>query len=178
MPASRPSFSKNPSSTAAITGKYDGDTMSGMATRRGIGRLALERLVADALGLGGLRAQALHLVGLVLLVVAREEADLRLALEGEDVGGDAVQEPTVVAGHEHAAGEFEQRLLEGAQRLDVEIIGGLVEQQHVRPREHGLREMHPAAFAAGERADLLLLVGAPDVEAAEVGARRHLELAD
>src|SRR6266545_3274094 len=35
MVASRPSFLKNPSSTAAIAGKYDGETISGMAMRSG-----------------------------------------------------------------------------------------------------------------------------------------------
>src|SRR5262249_25597203 len=35
----------------------------------------------------------------------------------------------------------------------------------------------PPALAAGERADVLLLIGATKVEAAEVGARGHLELA-
>ena len=38
--------------------------------------------------------------------------------------------------------------------------------------------MQPAAFAARERADDLLLIAALEVEAAEIGARRHLELAD
>src|SRR5262249_23271279 len=140
--------------------------------------LSLQRLVADAPGLGGLFSEALHLVGLVFLVVARKEGHLRLALESEDVCADAVQEPAVVAGNEHAAGELEQRVLERSQGLDVEVVAGLVEQQHVRAGEHGLGEVHPAALAARERADLLLLVGAAYVEAAEVGARGHLELAD
>src|SRR5262245_47904004 len=126
MLASRPSLAKKPSSTAAIAGKYDGDTMSGMATGSGTG-LPLQRLVADALGLCGLFAKALDLVFLVLVVVARKEADLRLALEGEDVGGDAVEEPAIVAGDQHTAGELEQRLLERAQRLDVEIVARLIE---------------------------------------------------
>ena len=80
--------------------------------------------------------------------------------------------------HHHAAGEFEQRVFQRAQRLDVEVVGRFVEQQHVAACEQRLGQVQPAALAAGQRADELLLVVALEVEAAEVGARRHLELAD
>ena len=42
-------------------------------------------------------AQPLLLVGLVFLVVAGVEEPLAVALAGQDVGADAVQEPPVVA---------------------------------------------------------------------------------
>ena len=106
-------------------------------------------------------AEALLLVGFVLLVVALEEHPLRVVLGREDVRGDAVEEPAVVRDDEHAAGELEQRVLERAQRLDVEIVRRLVEQQHVAALEQRRREMQPAALAAGERADDLLLVRRP-----------------
>ena len=70
-------------------------------------------------------------VGLVVLVVALEPDHLAVALEGEHVRGDAVEEPAVVADDDHAAGEVEQRVLERAQRVDVEVVGRLVEQQQV-----------------------------------------------
>src|SRR3546814_20638034 len=38
-------------------------------------------------------AEAALLVGLVLVVVAGEELDVRVAFERDDVGGDAVEEP-------------------------------------------------------------------------------------
>ena len=63
----------------------------------------------------------------------------------------AVEKPAVVRDHQHAAGELEQRVLEGAQRLDVEIVRRLVEQQHVAALEQSQREMQPAALAAGKR---------------------------
>ena len=49
------------------------------------------------------------------------------------VGGDAVQKPAVVADDHRPAGEGQQRVLEGAQRIHVEVIGGLVEEQEVAP---------------------------------------------
>ncbi len=92
--------------------------------------------------------QPAHLVGLVVLEVALEPFDVAVALEGEDVGGDAVEEPAVVADDHGAAGEILQRLLERAQRLDVEVVGRLVEQQQVGARAQHLGEMHAVALAA------------------------------
>ena len=93
------------------------------------------------------------------------------------MGGDAIQEPAVVRDDEHAPGEFQEGVLERPQRFHVEVVGRLVEQQDVASVEHRLREVHPAALAAGELADRFLLVGAAEVEAREVGARGHLEFA-
>ena len=50
-------------------------------------------------------AQALHLVFLIFRIAAFEEIDLRVALESEDVGGNAVEEPAVVADDDCAACE-------------------------------------------------------------------------
>src|SRR5690606_33525317 len=137
----------------------------------------LQRLEAQALRTGVV-AHAPLLVFLVLAVVALEELHVRVALEGEDVGRDAVQEPAVVADHEGVAGEFQQRVLERAQGLHVEVVGRLVEQQHVAALQQGLGHVQAAALAAGQGADPLLLVLALEVEAADVGARLDLDAVD
>ncbi len=62
--------------------------------------------------------------------------------------GDAVEEPAVVADHDHAAREVEKRFLQRAQRVDVEIVRRLVEQQDVRPGLQHLRKMDPVTLAA------------------------------
>src|SRR5690606_7178430 len=65
--------------------------------------LSLQRLVADAVGLVGVRAPApLQVLG-IGVVVAFEPDDLAVPLEGEDVRGDAVEEPAVVADDDAAA---------------------------------------------------------------------------
>src|SRR5262249_22398853 len=124
-----------------------------------------------------IRPQSPHLVLLVILEIALEPFNMAFALEGQDVGGDAVEKPAVVADNDGAAGEILKRLLERAQRVDVEIVGGLVEQQHVGARLEHLGEMHAVALAARQGADLLLLVGAAEVEGRAIGARIHLALA-
>ena len=101
---------------------------------------------------------------LVVLEVALEPFDMAVAFEREDVGRDAVEEPAIVADDDGAAGEILQRLFERAQRIDVEIVGRLVEQQHVGAGLEHLGEMHAVALAARERADLLLLIGALEIE--------------
>ena len=96
----------------------------------------------------GIGAEAALLVGLVIRVIALEPFDLAVALEGEDVSRDAVEEPAIVGDHHGAAGEIEQRFLERAQRVDVEIVGRLVEQDHVGAGLQHLGEMHAVALAA------------------------------
>src|SRR5688572_25078752 len=158
------------------TSVFASDQRLRTSSRKAIG--LLQRLVAQAVRRRALGAEAALLVFLVLAVVAREELHVRVALEGEDVGGDAVEEPAVMGDHHDAARELEQRVLERAQRLDVQVVGGLVEQQHVAALQQGLGQVQAAALAAGQRADQLLLVAALEVEAADVGARLDLDLAD
>src|SRR5215510_8682484 len=116
-----------------------------------------ELLILDPVRDDRIRAQPPHLVLLVILVIALEPFHMAFALEGEDVGGDAVEEPAIVADDHGAASEILQRLLQRAQRVDVEVVGGLVEQQHVGARLEHLGKMHAVPFAARELADLLLL---------------------
>src|SRR6516164_9207040 len=100
------------------------------------------------MGDGGIGAEPAHLVLLVLLEVAREPLDVAVALERQNVRGDAVEEPAIVADDDGAAGKILERLLERAQRIDVEIVRGLVEQQHIGARLEHLGEMHPVPLAA------------------------------
>src|SRR5688572_13274597 len=134
-----------------------------------IGPLPGQRLVLDAVRLVGVGAELLAADGLVLAEVALEPAHLAVALEGEHVGGDAVEEPAVVADDHRAAGVGVERVLQRPQRVDVEVVGGLVEQQDVAALLQQLGQVHPVALSAGEHADLLLLVAALEVERGDVG---------
>src|SRR3546814_12258184 len=77
-----------------------------------------------------------------------------------------------------SAREILQRFLERRERFGVEVVGRLVEQQDVAAGLEHLRHMHAVPLAARKHADLLLLVGALEVECADIGARLHLVLAD
>src|SRR5690606_21515217 len=124
----------------------------------------------------GVGAEAADLVGFVVLEVALEPLHMAVALEGENVGGEAVEEHAVVADDDRAAGEILERILERGERLGVEIVGRLVEEEDVGAGLEELGEVDAVALAAGERADLLLLVATLEVEGADIGARVHLAL--
>src|SRR5688500_692229 len=66
----------------------------------------------DAVRLIRVRAEPPLAIGFVVLVIALEPDDLAVALEREDVRGDAVEEPAVVADHDGAAGKRQQPLFE------------------------------------------------------------------
>ncbi len=76
------------------------------------------------------------------------------AIELEDPAGDIVEEIAVV-GHRHdGAGIIRQEALQPRHGFRVEMIGGLVQQQQVRPLQQQAAECHAAALAARELADV------------------------
>ena len=80
--------------------------------------------VGHAVRPGGVGAEALDLVGLVGLELPSNQyhfAGSRLTLVGENVRRHPVEEPPVVADDDGAARELEQRVLERAEGLDVEV---------------------------------------------------------
>src|SRR5262245_65706556 len=99
-----------------------------------------------------LSTQASPSVLLVCLEVALEPGDLRITLEGQHVRRDAVQEPAVVRDDHRAAREREQRLLERAQGVDVEVVRRLVEEEQIAAPAQQLRQVHAVALAARQRA--------------------------
>ena len=69
-----------------------------------------------------------------------------------------------------AAGEVLDRVFQRAQRFDVEVVGRLVQQQHVAALLQHLGHVHAVALTARQLADVLLLVRALEVERADIGA--------
>src|ERR1700734_1484164 len=90
-----------------------------------------EWFVTDPVGLGGVLALAFLVVLDIFLIVPLEPDDLGVALEGENVSRDSIEEPAIVRDDHRAAREGHQCILERAQSLDIQIVGGLIEQQDV-----------------------------------------------
>ena len=138
-------------------------------------RLRLARLVglvAEPVHVGlKVRAPRLLLLGLGLghgqplgagaredVVGALVEGELAV-LQVQDRAHGAVEEPAVVADHEDRVRVAREVALEPERALEVEVVGGLVQQQQVgRGEEHrGQRHAHPpAAGEVGAGARLLL----------------------
>ena len=72
----------------------------------------------------GRRAQALFSVGFVFRPAALKENNLTVAFKGQDMGGNAVQEPAVVADHHGTAAEIFQGVLQRSQGVDVQGNSG------------------------------------------------------
>ncbi len=71
--------------------------------------------------------------------------------------------------HHGTAREGEQGFFQGAQGFDIQVVRGLVQQQHVSPLFQGLCKLQTATFTTGKLIQALLLVVAFEVKATNVG---------
>jgi len=79
-------------------------------------------------------------------------------LYGEDVPDGAVEKIAVVRDREQRAGIIAQPLLEPDHRIQIQVVGGFIEQQQVRAAHERARELQAHAPAAGEGVHRLLLL--------------------
>ncbi len=87
--------------------------------------------------------------------------------ELDDPVGHTVDEVPVVTDEQDGAPVGSQVLLQPANRVDVEVVGGLVEQQHVGGAQQEAGEDHPHAPATGQLPHRTAGVLGPEAEAAE-----------
>ena len=78
--------------------------------------------------------------------------------KGQDVGGDAVEEPAVVRDDHGRSGKALQALFKGAEGVYVEVVVGSSRSRTLplRLEHHG--QVETVAFTTGEEAALFLLV--------------------
>ena len=92
---------------------------------------------------------------------------------GQRVGdvGDPFEEVPVVRDDDQRAGPAVEVVLDDGQRVDVQVVGRLVEQQHVRFVEQQPQELQAATLPAGQfgqpRGELV--AGEPEVLQQRVG---------
>ena len=98
--------------------------------------------------------------------------DAVAAVEFQDPLRRVVEKVAVVGHRHHGAGKFLQELLQPLDALGIEVVGGLVEQQHVGLGQQQAAQRHAALLAAGERADFRL----PRRQAQRVGGDLELML--
>ncbi len=75
------------------------------------------------------------------------------AIEFEHARGQAFEEGAVVGDEQHGPGVVAQERLQPLDGLDVEVVGGLVEQQHVGRGHQRAGQQHAPPPAAGQRVD-------------------------
>ena len=81
--------------------------------------------------LGSVSAEALLLVLFVFAIIALEKDRLAIAFESQDMSANTIEEPAIMADHEGAAREVQERFFERPERVDVQVIGRFVEKQDV-----------------------------------------------
>src|SRR5436190_1922310 len=90
----------------------------------------------------------------VVVVVPDVIDHAAFAFEREDRGANAIQKIAIMAYHDDAAAEGDERFLEQAQRAEIEIVRRFVEHQNVAASLQDFSKQHPAAFAAAELRNL------------------------
>ncbi len=143
----------------------------------GLGRLGAET-VDEGLHVGALGGDALGGAGLLhgllgadadkLVVAAGGEADLAVVEVGDGLDG-AVEQAAVVADDDAGAGEAGDVALEPEGGLEVEVVGGLVEQQQVGGGEQGGGQGDAHAPAAGVAVHGAGLLGGVETEPGQDG---------
>ena len=93
--------------------------------------------------------QALLATAQVVVVVAGPAGQLA-AVDLEDARGQRAQEAAVVGDEHDAAAERLEEAFQPGDRLDVEMVGGLVQQQDVGIADQRLRQQHAPLHAAGQ----------------------------
>ena len=77
-------------------------------------------------------------------------------VEFDDTGGEFAEEGAVVCHEEERRLHLEQEALEPEDRFEIEMIGWLVEQQHVGLANQSARQKDAALQSAGETLEQLL----------------------
>ena len=101
-------------------------------------------------------------------VAADVFAPAPVAFRDQRLRDDVVEEAPVVAHQQQRAAVALQRVLEELERLDVEVVGRLVEHQQVRGLREEPREQQAVALAARQRLDRRLRALRREQEVAEI----------
>ena len=72
-------------------------------------------------------------------------------------GGSSIEKLVIVRHHEQAARVLHQKALEPADADQIEVVGGLVQEEDVRHADQDLAEQHAQLVAARQGAERLLL---------------------
>ena len=103
-------------------------------------------------------------IGAVVATIALQRAEV----EFPHRAGDRIEEVAIVADDDHRAGEIAQVALQPLHSSDIEMIGGLVQRQHVRCLQQQPTEQRARLLPAGQSAE-----GRVEVLRAETHALHH-----
>ena len=117
---------------------------------------------AQLLQLGLLLLVLLHLQvksRLLFLNIERVVAGIEFSVSVHDLHNPVshlIQEVTVVGDHQHRSPEGVDILLQPLHAAQIQVVGGLVQQQNVRFLQQQPGKIHPGFFTAGQAVEFLL----------------------
>ena len=94
----------------------------------------------------------------VVVIIAGIDADLAI-IQISHMRADAVQEVAIVGNDDHRAPAGIDDLFQPADGVDIEIVGGLIEEQDVRIGKQCLRQQHPQLESRGDGVHESLVLG-------------------
>ena len=99
----------------------------------------------------GLEFQIVGVIGLVMVELAPAQLG--------DVVDHPFQKIAIVGHHDQPAPEPPQTILQPGGHFGVQMVGGLVQHQHIGRMDEGGCQGHPLALTARQGADLLVIIG-------------------
>jgi len=76
------------------------------------------------------------------------------AIQLENPAGDIVEEVAIVSYCNHGAGKFFEEFFQPEYRVCIQVVGGLVEQQHIGLRQQQSAQRNTATFTTGQGGDI------------------------
>ena len=110
------------------------------------------------------------------LVVAAGVGDDGLVVDVGDVRAHRVQEVAIVRDHDQRAFVADEEIAQPVDRVEVEVVGRLVEQQRLRIAEQRLRQQHAHLLAALQLAHQAMMELVGNIEALQQDRRVALGL--
>ena len=117
----------------------------------------MRKQLVEALAGPRLRLEHLRLLALVIRIAARKTAQ-HAAVELDDPRRHAIEKHAVVGDHHHCARKIPDQRFEPFDAIQVEVVGGFVEQQHVRLSNQGAGERNALEATTRQCAHLRLRV--------------------
>jgi len=117
-----------------------------------------EWLIAKSVRLICISTKPLSAICFIFREVPFEPDHIGLVFEGEHMGSDAVQEPTVVTDHDSTARKAQESIFERPLGVDVQVVRWFVEEQHIAATRQHLGQLDSVPLSTRELADHLLLI--------------------
>src|SRR4029077_7070048 len=114
----------------------------------------------------------------VVIVVPDAIGHAALAFKSENRGTNAIQKIAIMAHHDDAAAESDERFLEQAQGSGAKTVGRFVGHENVAASLQDFSEQHPAPFAAAELRNLRVDALFAEKKSPQISAQRDALLAE